>query len=60
MRSSSIACAVILSMAFGYGAFAQLTQTGMGGKAGGGVPSVCLGVIDLSVGCAMPMLGGAP
>lgn len=32
------------------------------GVSGGGTsaPSVCLGAIDLSVGCALPMLGGAP
>lgn len=34
------------------------------GGAGGSIPTPppggCLGVIDLSAGCALPMLGGAP
>jgi hypothetical protein len=29
-------------------------------QSGGGGNASCLGVIDASVGCALPMLGGAP
>lgn len=37
---------------------AQLSQTGMGKVAGGGGGSGCNGTINLSAGCALPMMGG--
>lgn len=37
---------------------AQLSQTGMGGVAGGGPPNPCTGTIDIGAGCVLPMLGG--
>lgn len=38
---------------------AQLSQTGMGSVAGGGGGGGgCNGVINLSAGCALPMMGG--
>jgi hypothetical protein len=36
-----------------------LFNAGSNGSGPGGSPS-CQGVIDLSVGCALPMLGGSP
>lgn len=58
MRSFSLALATVLALAFAQ-AFATTTMpllgvgnTPLGGGAG------CNGTIDLSQGCAMPMLGG--
>lgn len=44
-----------------YGMLGQPTFGGIGGSlagSGSGPPPTCNGVIDLSKGCALPMLGG--
>ena len=38
----------------------NLMMTHVGSAGGSGVAPSCTGTIDLSKGCALPMLGGAP
>lgn len=60
MRSFKVILALCF-LALAAQAYAQLAQTGAGSTPGGsGPPPTCDGSIDLSKGCALPMLGGAP
>ena len=56
MRYFSFALIIALAFVATF-ARAQLSQTGAGSVAGGGVPNPCTGAIDLSLGCPQPMLG---
>jgi len=55
---------ITIALVFGMfaSAWAQTLHGVTDSLTGGGsiTPPVCNGVIDLSVGCALPMLGGAP
>ena len=57
-----ILAAILLTLAFAGPASAQLTTLGVGSSQGGGSsgPTGCTGAVDLSAGCALPMLHGAP
>lgn len=53
--------AIAAAHAFGIGQGNRFGRHGAAGVAGTPpTPSSCTGTIDLSAGCALPMLGGAP
>lgn len=53
---------IFLLFSLSCSASAQLLHGATDALSGGGTPitSSCAGVVDLSVGCALPMLAGAP
>jgi hypothetical protein len=52
---------VAAAHAFGLGLGSRFGKLGAGSLPGTAAPpSTCSGTIDLSAGCALPMLGGAP
>jgi hypothetical protein len=63
MRAFLVAALTLAMIGIASGQVWIMSPSGGGRASGSGAPpppSVCLGVVDTSVGCALPMLGGIP